>query len=142
MRRPLPACLFALALAAPPLFAADDYKLGPDSMEQPGVPKGEITKHSWTESKIYPGTVRDYWVYVPAQYDASKPACVMVFQDGGGYVSTNGSYRVPVVFDITHSTQSPAGLGDKTGGSPQYSALLARAPEWNCLLKRPAATLK
>ena len=69
--------------------AADDYKLGPDSIVQDGVPRGQVTKHSWS-GKIFPGTVRDYWVYVPAQYDATKPACVMVFQDGGSYVSTNG----------------------------------------------------
>jgi 2-dehydro-3-deoxyphosphooctonate aldolase (KDO 8-P synthase) len=33
----------------------------------------------------------------------------------------------PVVFDITHSTQQPAGLGSTSGGTPQYSPLLARA---------------
>ncbi|MBC8108304.1 MAG: 3-deoxy-8-phosphooctulonate synthase [Anaerolineae bacterium] len=37
------------------------------------------------------------------------------------------SFNVPVVFDITHSTQQPAGLGNQSGGNPQYSALLARA---------------
>ena len=37
------------------------------------------------------------------------------------------SLGVPVVFDITHSTQQPAGLGNTSGGSPQYSPLLARA---------------
>ena len=36
------------------------------------------------------------------------------------------TFGVPVVFDITHSTQKPAGLGDKSGGNPQYSPLLAR----------------
>jgi 2-dehydro-3-deoxyphosphooctonate aldolase (KDO 8-P synthase) len=36
-------------------------------------------------------------------------------------------FGVPVVFDITHSTQQPAGLGDKSGGNPQYSPMLARA---------------
>jgi enterochelin esterase-like enzyme len=56
-------------------FAADDYTLGPDSLPQEGVPKGKIEKFTW-ESKIFPGTVRDYWVYTPAQYDAAKPACV------------------------------------------------------------------
>jgi 2-dehydro-3-deoxyphosphooctonate aldolase (KDO 8-P synthase) len=33
----------------------------------------------------------------------------------------------PVVFDITHSTQQPAGMGNQSGGNPQYSPLLARA---------------
>jgi gluconolactonase len=91
--------------------AADDYKLGPDSLPQAGVPRGTVAKYSWT-SKIFPGTVRDYWVYVPAQYEASKPACVMVFQDGGGYVNTNGQYRVPTVFDnLIHRKEMPVTIG-------------------------------
>src|SRR5947207_9271655 len=37
------------------------------------------------------------------------------------------TFGCPVVFDITHSTQQPAGLGNQSGGNPQYSPLLARA---------------
>ena len=37
------------------------------------------------------------------------------------------AFGVPVVFDVTHSTQQPAGLGTQSGGNPQYSPLLARA---------------
>ncbi len=82
------------------LHAADDYKLGPYSMPQEGVPRGMVTKlPPHTNSTVFPGTTRDWWIYVPKQYDTAKPACVMVFQDGGGYVSTNGQFRVPVVFD-------------------------------------------
>lgn len=33
----------------------------------------------------------------------------------------------PVVFDVTHSTQLPAGLGTTSGGNPEYSPMLARA---------------
>ena len=47
---------------------------------------GTLTKHQFSDSKIFPGTTRDYWIYVPAQYDGSKPACLMVFQDGAGFV--------------------------------------------------------
>src|SRR5687767_3660009 len=91
--------------------AADDYKLGSDSMPQEGVPRGQVTKNTWT-SKVFPGTVRDWWTYVPAQYDAAKPACVMVFQDGGGYVSTNGQWRVPTVFDnLIHRKEMPVTVG-------------------------------
>src|SRR5205085_8513805 len=79
-------------------FAVDDYKLGPDSQLK-DVPHGRIEKFQISESKVFPGTTRDGWVYVPAQYDASKPAALMVFQDGGGYQSTNGGWRVPLVFD-------------------------------------------
>ena len=101
----------AAAMALVPAWAADDYDLGPDSKPQPGVPQGQVTKHSW-ESQIFPGTVRDYWVYVPAQYAAEKPASVMVFQDGGGYVNPNGSYRVPTVFDnLIHKQEMPVTIG-------------------------------
>ncbi len=91
--------------------AADDYKLGPDSQEQQGVPQGKITKHTWT-SKIFDGTVRDYWVYVPAQYDPQKPACLMVFQDGQAYVNKKGDFRVPIVFDnLIHKKEMPTTIG-------------------------------
>jgi 2-dehydro-3-deoxyphosphooctonate aldolase (KDO 8-P synthase) len=33
----------------------------------------------------------------------------------------------PVIFDVTHSTQAPAGQGTSSGGSPQFSPMLARA---------------
>jgi sugar lactone lactonase YvrE/enterochelin esterase-like enzyme len=97
----------ALAAAAP-LLAQEEYKQGPDSFRQPGVPKGTITAHKWT-SKIYPGTVRDYWVYTPAQYSASTPAPVMIFQDGGGMVREDGAgYKVPVVLDnLIHKKELP-----------------------------------
>jgi sugar lactone lactonase YvrE/enterochelin esterase-like enzyme len=101
----------ALAAAAP-LLAQEEYKQGPDSFRQPGVPKGNVTQHSWT-SKIFPGTIRDYWVYVPSQYDAAQPACVMVFQDGGGMVREEGAgFKVPVVFDnLIHKKEMPVTIG-------------------------------
>ena len=79
-------------------WAGEDYPLTPDSERQPGVPQGNVTQYTWT-SKIYPGTVRDYWVYVPAQYTPEKPACVMVFEDGKSYVKEDGRARIPIVFD-------------------------------------------
>ena len=74
------------------------YPLGPDSQRQEGVPKGTVTKWSW-KSNVFAKTERDCWTYVPAQYDKEKPAALMVYQDGGGYVNETGGYRVPVVFD-------------------------------------------
>src|SRR5438046_3102335 len=103
--------LFLAPFLAHSLFAADDYKLGPDSLAQDGVPRGEVTKYHWS-SKIFPGTERDYWIYVPKQYEAAKPACVMVFQDGGNYVNTNGAFRVPVVFDnLIAKKEMPVTIG-------------------------------
>jgi sugar lactone lactonase YvrE/enterochelin esterase-like enzyme len=91
--------LLALSLSAAAVRAADDYKLGPDSSPQAGVPQGKEEKLPLPTSKIFPGSEHECWVYVPAQYDAAKPASVMVFQDGGGYVKRDGGWRVPVVFD-------------------------------------------
>jgi len=88
-----------LAFSVGAVFAVDDYKLGPDSQFKADVPHGHVERFKLTNSTVFPGTERDGWVYVPAQYDASKPAALMVFQDGGGYVSTNGGWRVPLVFD-------------------------------------------
>ncbi|MCB1212406.1 MAG: SMP-30/gluconolactonase/LRE family protein, partial [Verrucomicrobiales bacterium] len=51
------------------------------------------------ESKIFAGTIRDWAIYVPAQYDKDKPAALMVFQDGEGMRNVSGRWRVPVVFD-------------------------------------------
>ena len=70
----------------------DNYQPGPDSKPQPGVPQGEILKFTFDQSKVYPGTTRDYWVYVPAQYQPDKPACVYVQQDGIRFAA-------PTVFD-------------------------------------------
>lgn len=79
---------------------AAQYTLGPDSQRHDGVPRGSLTKFTWvSKGGMYPGIERDYWVYVPAQYNASKPACLMVFQDGEGMIREDGSYRVPIVFD-------------------------------------------
>src|SRR5579872_1188837 len=92
-------CVLAAVIAiAQPLAVAEEYVPGPDSQRRSGVPQGTVTKHTWT-SKIFPGTVRDYWVYVPAQYKADKPACVMVFQDGASVVKEDGDWRIPIVFD-------------------------------------------
>ena len=74
-------------------FAADEYVLGPDSQPHEGVPKGKVVQYTWSTSKIFPGSTRNYWVYVPAQYDGSKPAAVMIFQDGAGFQNERGAWR-------------------------------------------------
>jgi enterochelin esterase family protein len=79
-------------------FAQDSlYKLGPDSQRKENVPQGTTTKYEW-QSKMY-NNFREYWVYVPAQYDPTKPAALMVFQDGHTYMNETGDFRVPIVYD-------------------------------------------
>jgi enterochelin esterase family protein len=101
-----------MVLCSHRLIAQEPYQLGPDSHRQEGVPQGAVTQHRWAESKIFPGTVRDYWVYVPAQYDGSQPACLMVFQDGRTYVNEAGDFRTTIVFDnLIHKKQMPVTIG-------------------------------
>lgn len=81
-----------------PASAQDSlYKLGPDAFRKPGVPKGTVTKYEW-QSRLY-RNFREYYVYVPAQYDSSHAAALMVFQDGHTYVNDSGDFRVSVVYD-------------------------------------------
>jgi hypothetical protein len=42
------------------------YPPGEDAQRHPGGPHGSVEHGTWV-SKIFPGTVRDYWIYVPAQ---------------------------------------------------------------------------
>jgi enterochelin esterase-like enzyme len=78
------------------------YSYGPDSLLQPGVPAGAIVEFAWTASTIYPGTSRKFWVHVPAQFDGSQPACLMVFQDGMYYLDPQGAIRAGIVLDNLH----------------------------------------
>jgi enterochelin esterase-like enzyme/sugar lactone lactonase YvrE len=82
----------------------------PDRVPQAGVPEGTTKSGSFTDSKIFPGTVREYSVYVPAQYKSNSetPANLMVFMDGSGYAKKDGAFRVPVVFDnLIHHKAMP-----------------------------------
>src|SRR5258706_2954104 len=87
MKRLLP----FLALAAFS-HAETDYQITDDSKPHDDVPKGELIKFSFEQSKIFPGTTRDVTVYIPKQYDPAKPACVHINQDGM-------SWNAPIVFD-------------------------------------------
>lgn len=80
-----------LALAAL-VHAETDYQITEDSKPHEAVPKGELIKFQFEQSKIFPGTTREVTVYVPKQYDPAKPACVYVNQDGV-------QWNAPTVFD-------------------------------------------
>ena len=97
--RPFTPLVLLLLVFTSVLRSADDYRLGPDSFPQADVPRGEIRTGKFTDSKIFPGTTRDYFVYVPKQYDPAKPACLMVFFDGAGFFKTDGQFRIATVFD-------------------------------------------
>src|ERR1044071_5108630 len=100
---------------SPGTFAAptdDVYLLGPDSQPHEGVPKGKVIGPLTLASQVFTNTTRHYWIYVPTQYDPKTPACLMIFQDGHAFVSTNGDYRIPNVFDnLIYRREMPVTIG-------------------------------
>ena len=88
------------------------FRLGPDSMPQEGVPKGEIRGPFHIQSNVYPGTQHTYWVYVPAQYDPAVPTALMVYQDGQAFMDPNGDLRAQNVMDnLIYRREIPVMLG-------------------------------
>ncbi len=84
---------------------SENYSIDSASVEHKGVPKGEVLKFTFDTSKIFPGTTRNYWVYVPAQYTPDKPACLYVNQDGI-------QWNAPTVFDnLIYSKEMPVTIG-------------------------------
>jgi len=96
-------CAAVHVVAVPAI--ADEH---PDRVVQLGAPQGKMTTGQLTESHVFPGTRREYSVYVPAQYNPDEPANLMVFMDGSGYAKTDGAFRVPIVFDnLIHQKAMP-----------------------------------
>ncbi len=101
-------CL-CLSSAAVAVSAQDENTLSADSERQTDVPQGEIKGPYTWHSKVFPGTEREYWIYVPAQYGASKPTCVFVVQDG---LRRAEGWRVPIVLDnLIHKGEVPVQIG-------------------------------
>jgi len=69
---------FARALSLPEPYRALDV---PDT-----VPAGQLIRRRHRSTGIYPGVERDCVLYVPAQYDGSRDAGLLVFQDGARYL--------------------------------------------------------
>lgn len=85
-----------------PRFAAsvardEPYWLGPDSRPREGVPCGKVTAHRMADSIAWPGVARDYRVYVSAQCQPTRPAALLVLQDGLRYLGPEAN--VPTVLD-------------------------------------------
>jgi enterochelin esterase-like enzyme len=88
------------------------YPIDPDSRPQEGVPKGKLEGPTLFHSKVFEGTVRKYWVYVPAQYTPDKPACVLLFQDGQRATNPNFVLRIPQVMEnLIAKKQMPVTIG-------------------------------
>ncbi len=108
-------CIAATLLFSSALLAEPDWQnmtlTAESTMRGQGVEQGKVTEHVFKESKVFPGTIRRYWVYVPARHAklaAGQSAALMVFQDGHAYVNEKGEHRVPIVFDnLIHKGEMP-----------------------------------
>ncbi len=90
----------------------DVYLLGPDSRPHENIPKGKVIGPLTLPSNVFTNTTRHYWIYVPAQYDSAKPACLMIFQDGQAFVGPAGDYQIPNVFDnLIYRREMPVTIG-------------------------------
>ncbi len=87
----------------------ENYEVPPEARVQEGVPQGKVEgPFTFRNSRIFPGTVREYWVYVPAKYDPAKPPCLMIVQDGIGRAN---DWKLTTVLDnMIHSGEIPAQL--------------------------------
>src|SRR5450432_314834 len=117
---------------------------GPLSYLQPGVPSGTLSAKIVHTSRIYDGMKSEYWIYVPAEYDAKVPAGLMVFQDGGGYIDRDGNNptlnvidnliaqkKIPVMIAVFIN---PGDIGDSPG-TPTYTFVKAYSDKWHRSLK-------
>ena len=100
--------LFLLLSTPNPGRAAENpYPPGPDSVRQEGVPHGDVVKGTFIAgtNSVFPGTVRDYSLYIPQQLDRSRRAPLLVLQDGGGYQA------VHVLDNLIAKREIPAQIG-------------------------------
>lgn len=127
------------------------FGLTPDHLAQEGVPKGRLEGPFEFHSQIIEGTVRRYWIFVPAQYEADTPAGVLVFQDGHRATHPDGVLRVHQVMEnLIAKGEMPVSIGifitpgnlsehypdDLGWGNPNH-----RAPEYDAMSDRYARFL-
>ncbi len=93
-------------------YKEPDFPVPPEAVVQPGVPAGTVERFQFKSSGVFPGTVRNVWVYVPSQYKPDGSAALMVFQDGHTYVNPKGEFKTTIVFDnLIASGGMPVTLG-------------------------------
>jgi len=131
--RPLvPVCLLAFALGGARAATINDvYLLGPDSEPHAGVPQGKVTDWEKLPSTAYPGTLHDFCVYVPAQYDPAVPASLMILQDGQAWLRPTGDLRATYVFDnLIYRREIPVTIVVFINPGRQPEQPVATATEW------------
>ena len=98
-----------LLMLAGVLFSQQKYNVrapyDPATQKVADEMQGEVIKFTLSDSQIYPGTEREILVYVPQQYDGTKPACLLVCMDGILYDATT------VMDNLIASGEMPVTVG-------------------------------
>jgi len=114
----------------------EPYRPGPEAQPRADVPQGRLDALRHRGVAVYPGVERGVQVYVPARYDASRPACLIVFQDGKGYLGAETNARV-VLDNLIHARQIPVTIavfvepGETGPGLPIYGGQGNRSVEYD-----------
>ncbi|MEZ6091139.1 MAG: alpha/beta hydrolase-fold protein [Pirellulaceae bacterium] len=104
--------MLAIASLAVILGSRSAYSQSTDTATEASEPAGRFVSGTFADSKVYPGTTREYSVYIPKQYDPQKPANLMVFMDGKNYANLKGPFRVPAVLDtLIQRQEMPVTIG-------------------------------
>ncbi|MEM7077589.1 MAG: alpha/beta hydrolase-fold protein [Pseudomonadota bacterium] len=81
------------------------YHPCPEAFPDAEVARGEVTKYAdWRDSTLYPDTVRDMFVYLPANRAADTPLNLLICNDGVGYLTRQGAIRAGNVLDSLHAS--------------------------------------
>jgi enterochelin esterase-like enzyme len=116
----------------------EPYRPGADAVRREGIGRGTVSQHRFSDSRSYPGTARDWWLYIPSSTASTSPANLMVFQDGGRYLGPE--IDAPAVFDnLIAAGEIPPTIGlfinpgDTGPGLPLWGGVDNRSIEYDSL---------
>ena len=114
------------------------YHPCPEADPGPDVPRGTVREFlHWDRTRIYEGTVRDVWVYVPEQLESLTAPSLMVFLDGDLYLDPNGPVRTTAVLDsLIHAGELPPTVAvfvmpGRRAGMTEDEATINRSMEYD-----------
>jgi enterochelin esterase family protein len=90
------------------------YHPNPEAFPDDAIARGTVVSHrAWSQSRVWPRTQRDLWIYTPARFDPTGPApALAVFNDGGAYLDRNGPVRAAAVLDwLIAAGEAPPTIG-------------------------------
>ena len=92
-------------------FGFESYTWTKDSLVQDGVPQGKVINMGIYKAtdEFYPGTERQWWVYLPKQYKKGLPVKLIVYNDGRGFTRGVGN-ACTVMDNLIHQGKMPVSI--------------------------------